>query len=123
MNTAYFNVINTPSDSEDTLTIALPQWFVQSPSTNKSISVLAVHLFAADTSTPISATFHSNIAQFDPSADSLICLTNTIYATPKKYPMPTHKQTFDAWFRAMDDTILDIRPSVVKAIIELELQW
>ena len=126
MNTAYFNVANTSNESEDTITFTLPMWFAQNNSTHKSVSVLAVHLYRTDehhVGEPINATLHSDIAQFDPSVDSMICVTNTIYATPKKYPMPTHKQTFDAWFRAMDDTILDIRPSVVKAIIELELQW
>ena len=123
------HAINLEEVEFDTMYITLPEYFVNSPNQNKSISILVVRLFdLTDTvhDSPdhqITATMHSDIVQVNSSADNYCVATNIAYPHPKKYVLPTAQQQFQVWFRRMDGTIIDVTPSETRVIIEMELEY
>ena len=104
----------------NTLFITLPEYFTQSRN-QKSISVQLVRLFDLQTGQPIDSSMHSNMIQINTSANNYICACNTVYSVPKKYIIGDNTNKFEAWFRKINGSLVDL--SKTRIIVELLLNY
>ena len=122
---------NTSSSSDtlvstvkyDTLFIALPSFFTHCPNPKKSVSLLIARLFDITEMKEIAASIHSNIVQFDASADNYCCTANMLYPIPKRFVLADNKTVFEVWARDLQGNIIDFDPLKTRLILEFLLEF
>ena len=107
----------------DTLYIKLPDYFTSSMNPDKTVTVLIARVYDINTREPIVSSLHSNLLQFNRSADDYIMTTNVLYPTPKSFQVPSTQSTYEVWLRRIDGSLIDLDPSKTRVIIEFMLNY
>ena len=105
----------------NTLTIKLPPYFTSSTNPNKSVEILLVRLINIETELAIDGTAHSDLVMSNASADHYLCSVNLAYPIPRSFVIPDNKAVFNVWFKRLNGRVIDINPTNVRVIIEMNL--
>ena len=107
----------------DTIYIDLPQYFVQSNTFQKKVSILHVRLFDMDSESEITGSLHSDLVQVNASDDNYCCSTNKLYPIPPTFIIGNRKAKFECWCRDIKSDLIDLSPKKTRLIIEFLLEF
>ena len=109
------------TETFNTLTIKLPSYFTSSTNPNKAVEILLVRLVDTETEIPIDGSAHSDLIMSNASADYYLSSVNLAYPVPRRFVIPDNKAVFNVWFKRINGKVVDLNPSNVRVIMEMNL--